>query len=318
MSGVVERVRRHIPGASEPVLLEPGEGADGVRHADPVGLSAWDRVKLARHNERPHAMEYLAELTTDLVELHGDRSFGDDAAIIGGLAQLGGRTVLVLGHQKGRDTRENIARNFGMVRPEGYRKAERLMRHAEKFGIPVVSLIDTPGAEPGIGSEERGQGTAIAESLMAMVNAPVPMVACVIGQGGSGGALAIGVADRILMLENAVYAVASPEACASILWKDASKAPEAAETMRLTAPELNGFGIVDEVIPEPVPAHEAPQTVIRRVGEALNANLDALDQIYPPAEPDTGDRLLNDRYVKFRRIGAWREASQTEWRLPAE
>ena len=281
-------------------------------------ISAWDRVKLARLPERPRALDYIDALITDFVELHGDRAYGDDRALIGGIGQLVNRTVMVLGQQRGIDTRENIARNFGMARPEGYRKARRLLEHAGRFGLPVVTLIDTPGADPGLGSEERGQGTAIAESLMAMVNAPVPMVACVIGQGGSGGALAIGVADRILMLENAVYAVASPEACASILWKDASKAPEAAGTMRLTAPELNGFGIVDEVVPEPVPAHEAPQTVIRRVGEALNANLDALDQIYPPAEPDTSERLLNDRYVKFRRIGAWREAAQTEWRLPAE
>ena len=303
MSGVVERVRRHIPGASEPVLLEPGEGADGVRHADPVGLSAWDRVKLARHNERPHAMEYLAELTTDLVELHGDRSFGDDAAIIGGLAQLGGRTVLVLGHQKGRDTRENIARNFGMVRPEGYRKAERLMRHAEKFGIPVVSLIDTPGAEPGIGSEERGQGTAIAESLLTMSGLRTPTIAVVIGEGGSGGALAIGMADRMLILENAVYAVASPEACAAILWKDSARAPEAAATMRVTALDLYGFGLMDEIVPEPVPAHERPRDVIRATGAVIRRHLAELTALVD--EPDGMERLLVARYDKFRRMGEW-------------
>ena len=281
-------------------------------------ISAWDRVKLARLPDRPRTLDYIDALITDFVELHGDRAYGDDRALIGGIGQLGNRTVLVLGQQRGIDTRENIARNFGMSRPEGYRKARRLLEHAGQFGLPVVTLIDTPGADPGLGSEERGQGTAIAESLMTMVSTPVPMVACVIGQGGSGGALAIGVADRILMLENSVYAVASPEACASILWKDASKAPEAAETMRLTAPELHAFGIIDDVIPEPVPANEAPHDTIRRVGEALRTTLDTLDRIYPPAEADTGERLLSDRYVKFRRIGAWREATQTEWHLPAE
>lgn len=268
--------------------------------------------------DRPRTLDYVDALITDFVELHGDRVYGDDRALIGGIGQFEGRTVMVLGQQRGIDTRENIARNFGMARPEGYRKASRLLEHAGRFGLPVVTLIDTPGADPGLGSEERGQATAIAESLMAMASTATPMVACVIGQGGSGGALAIGVADRILMLENSVYAVASPEACASILWKDASKAPEAAETMRLTAPELHGFGIIDSVIPEPIPAHEAPQQTIRRVGEALSATLDTLDDLYPPAAPGTADRLLNDRYQKFRRIGAWREASQTEWQLPVE
>lgn len=281
-------------------------------------IPAWDRVKLARMPDRPRALDYVEALVYDFVELHGDRTFGDDRALIGGIGRLGDRTVLILGQQRGIDTRENIARNFGMSRPEGYRKARRLLEHAGTFGLPVVTLIDTPGADPGLGSEERGQATAIAESLLAMASAPVPMVACVIGQGGSGGALAIGVADRILMLENSVYAVASPEACASILWKDASKAPEAAETMRLTAPELRAFGIIDEVIPEPVPAHEAPHDVIRRVGRAIGASLDGLDADYPPDAPGTGRRLVDDRYRKFRRIGAFREASQTEWRLPAE
>lgn len=281
-------------------------------------ISAWDRVKLARLPERPRTLDYVDALVTDFVELHGDRVYGDDRALIGGIGQLGTRTVLILGQQRGVDTRDNIARNFGMSRPEGYRKARRLLEHAGLFGLPVVTLIDTPGADPGLGSEERGQATAIAESLMTMASTPVPMVSCVIGQGGSGGALAIGVADRILMLENAVYAVASPEACASILWKDASKAPEAAETMRLTAPELHAFGIIDGVIPEPIPAHEVPHDVIRRVGQALEATLDTLDRLYPPADPATGERLLNDRYVKFRRIGAWRETTQTEWHLPAE
>jgi acetyl-CoA carboxylase carboxyl transferase subunit alpha len=274
--------------------------------AAPV-LTAWDRVKLARHAERPHALDYVRELATDWVELHGDRSFGDDQALVGGLARIGSHRVMVLGHQKGNDTRENLARNFGMARPEGYRKAERLMRHAEKFGFPLVTFIDTPGAEPGIGSEERGQATAIAESLLAMADLATPSVAVVIGEGGSGGALAIGVADRILMLENAIYAVASPEACAAILWKDAGRAPEAAETMRVTAADLAGFGIVDEVVPEMVPAHENPRAAIRAAGAAITRHLDDLLASYPRSNPAALDALRRARHERFRRIGSWRE-----------
>ncbi|MGH2557935.1 MAG: acetyl-CoA carboxylase carboxyltransferase subunit alpha [Thermomicrobiales bacterium] len=270
--------------------------------------TAWERVKLARTPERPHTLDYLHDLMTDFVELHGDRTFGDDHALIGGLARFGERTVLILGHQKGGNTRENIARNFGMARPEGYRKAVRLMRHAEKFGIPVVTIIDTTGAEPGIGAEERGQGTAIAESLLTMVGLRVPIVATVTGEGGSGGALAIGVADRVLMLENAVYSVVSPEGCAAILWKDAAKAPEAAQAMRMSAADAMSFGIVDEVIPEPVPAHDAPRDTIAAVGQAITRNLDELLAAHPLSDPAAIDRLLAARYEKFRRIGAWREA----------
>jgi len=273
----------------------------------PSRPSAWDRVKLARHPERPRTLDYVEALTTGFVEMHGDRGAGDDQALVGGIAQMGDRTVMVLGHQKGRGTTENIARNFGMPRPEGYRKAERLMAHAAKFGIPVVSFIDTPGADPGVGSEERGQGVAIAESLLAMADLPVPLVAVVIGEGGSGGALAIGVADRLLMLENAIYAVASPEGCAAILWKDAAKAPEAAETMRITAPELLRFEIIDAVIPEPTPAHLAPDATIKAVGAAITHHLDALETAYLRGDPRGGDRLRADRYAKFRRIGSWRD-----------
>lgn len=273
----------------------------------PAELTAWDRVKLARHAERPHALDYLGELTTNWVELHGDRAFGDDRALIGGLATMDGRTVMVLGHQKGNDTKENISRNFGMARPEGYRKAERLMRHAEKFGFPIVTFIDTPGAEPGIGSEERGQATAIAESLLTMSDLGVPTVAVIIGEGGSGGALAIGVADRILMLENAIYAVASPEACAAILWKDAGRAPEAAETMRITASDLAGFGIVDEVIPEVLPAHERPREAMRATGEAIVRHLRDLESTFPATNPERQNHLREQRYQRFRRIGAWME-----------
>lgn len=271
--------------------------------------TAWDRVKLARHPERPHVLDYLADLTTDWVELHGDRTFGDDRALIGGLASFDGQTVMVLGHQKGNDTRENIARNFGMARPEGYRKAERLMRHAEKFGFPLLTFIDTPGAEPGIGSEERGQGTAIAESLLTMADLGVPSVAVVIGEGGSGGALAIGVADRLLMLEHAIYAVASPEACAAILWKDAGRAAEAAETMRITASDLAAFGIIDEVIPESVPAHQRPKDAIRSTGAAIARHLRELVAAYPATDPGAIERLRTARYARFRRIGAWRETA---------
>lgn len=288
--------------------------------APPTTRSAWDRVKLARHPERPHTLDYIGELTTDLVELHGDRTFGDDAALIGGLARFGERTVLVLGHQKGGNTRENLRRNFGMAKPEGYRKADRLMRHAEKFGIPIITFIDTPGADPGLGSEERGQGTAIAESLLTMADLRTPIVAVIVGEGGSGGALAIGVADRVLMLENAVYSVVSPEGCAAILWKDSGKAEQAAEAMRITAADLSHFGMIDEVIAERAPAHERPRDVIAAVGEAIARHLDDLLLLVDSPDPhaDGLTRLLDARYAKFRRIGAWRESVVHDQGLPGE
>lgn len=296
--------------ADAPAVATPPVGAV----PEPVvRRTAWERVKLARHPERPHTLDYLAEITADFVELHGDRTFGDDQALVGGLARFRERSVLVLGHQKGGNTRENLERNFGMVRPEGYRKAERLLRHAEKFALPILTFIDTPGAEPGVGSEERGQATAIAESLLTMAGLRVPIVAVVIGEGGSGGALAIGVADRILMLENAVYAVASPEACAAILWKDTARAPEAAETMRITAEDLARFGVIDEVIPEPTPAHERPRETIAAVGAALARHLDDLLAAFPNG---AADALLEARYAKFRRIGVWREEARRERGLP--
>ncbi|MGB3329614.1 MAG: acetyl-CoA carboxylase carboxyltransferase subunit alpha [Thermomicrobiales bacterium] len=270
-------------------------------------LSPMDRVRLARDPQRPHTLDYLRELFADFTELHGDRSFGDDRALLGGLATFRGRTVMVMGHQPGTNTRENIERNFGMPRPEGYRKAVRLMAHAQKFGFPIITFIDTPAADPGVGSEERGQGTAIAESLLAMIGTEVPIVCAVIGQGGSGGALAISVGDRLLMLENAIYAVAPPEACAAILWKDASKAPEAAATMRITARDIEGFGIIDEVIPEPIPAHEAPRDTIRAVGDRIEANLAELEASLGDGNPDAIATLLAKRHEKFRRIGAWAE-----------
>ncbi|TXG87105.1 MAG: acetyl-CoA carboxylase carboxyltransferase subunit alpha [Thermomicrobiales bacterium] len=274
-----------------------------------TSLTAWDRVKLARDPDRPHTLSYIDQLMTGFVELHGDRRFGDDKAIVGGLARFDGDTVVVIGHQKGSDTRENLRYNFGMARPEGYRKAERLMKHAEKFGIPVITFIDTPGAEPGVGSEERGQGTAIAESLLTMASLKTPVISMVIGEGGSGGALAIGMSDRILMLENAVYAVASPEACAAILRKDTDTAPDAAETMRITAADLFAFGIVDEIVPEPVPAHEAPQATISAAGEALTRQFEDLMRLVD--QPSGIDRLMELRYEKYRRMGIWEDAGVT-------
>jgi acetyl-CoA carboxylase carboxyl transferase subunit alpha len=294
MSSVIQRVRK--PGTPESDAVEPGNSP---------GLTAWDRVKLARHPDRPHTLDYIDELTTDFVELHGDRVFGDDHALIGGLANFAGRTVIVIGHQKGRDTRENIYRNFGMARPEGYRKAERLMRHAAKFGLPVVTFIDTPGAEPGIGSEERGQSTAIAESLLTMAGLRTTIVAIVIGEGGSGGALAIGVADRVLMLENAIYSVASPEASATILWKDAARASDAASSMKITALDLYGFGMIDEIVAEEHPAHERPREVMSAAGSAIRRHL---GDLHAQVQQENGmDELVQHRYEKFRRIVAWTE-----------
>jgi acetyl-CoA carboxylase carboxyl transferase subunit alpha len=277
------------------------------QRAPDAPITAWDRVKLARNPKRPHTLDYLHELVSDFVELHGDRSFGDDQALIGGIGKFDGRTVMVLGHQKGSDTRENLKRNFGMARPEGYRKAERLMRHAEKFRMPVITFIDTSGADPTLGSEERGQAIAIAESLVTMAGLRVPIVATVIGEGGSGGALAIGVADRVLMLENSVYSVASPEGSASILWKDAAKAPEAAERMRITASELLAFGIIEDVIAEPEAAHENPRAAIQATGNRIKHHLRDLIATYPLHDAAALDRLVAARYERFRAIGAWSE-----------
>lgn len=268
--------------------------------APPV-LSAWDHVQIARHAQRPHTLDYLRGLCDDFVELRGDRRFGDDAAMVAGLARFAGHTVAVLGHQKGSNTKENLRHNFGSPRPEGYRKALRLMRHAEKFGFPLLCFIDTPGASPDMQSEERGQGQAIAENLMAMASLPVPIVAIVIGEGGSGGALAIGVADRLIMLEHAIYSVASPEASAAILWRDASKAADAARAMKITAADLRDLGVADEVVPEAAGgAHlDAPQTLVN-VGEAICRHLGDLVHL-PPEE------LLRYRYEKYRALGVVHE-----------
>lgn len=278
------------------------EGGDQM-----ASLAAMDRVRLARHTDRPATLDYIRELFTNFIELRGDRTFGDDAAMVGGVATFRGRSVVVLGHQGGTNTRENIERNFGMPRPEGFRKARRLMQHAEKFGLPILTFVDTSGADPGISSEERGQATAIGECLMQMIGTRVPIVCTIIGEGGSGGALAISLGDRLLMLENAVYAVASPEACAAILWKDAGKAAEAAETMRVTAADLDRFGMIDELIAEPVPAHEAPRDTIHTVGDRIASHLDELAASLNPGSADEIAALLDRRYDKFRVIGAWTE-----------
>jgi acetyl-CoA carboxylase carboxyl transferase subunit alpha len=263
---------------------------------------AWDRVQLARKPERPHTLHYITALISGFVELHGDRRFGDDPAMIAGVGAFNGRTVMVLGHQKGADTRENLDRNFGMPGPDGYRKALRIFNHAEKFGFPIICFIDTPGADPGLGSEERGQATAIAENLLSLASLRVPTIGVVIGEGGSGGALAISVTDRLLMLENSVYAVASPEACAAILWKDSSAAPDAAEALKLTAQDLGAFGIIDEIIPEPEPAHEAIDATLARTGAAIERHLAAIEQI---AADEGIEQLLELRYQKYRHIGEW-------------
>jgi acetyl-CoA carboxylase carboxyl transferase subunit alpha len=261
-------------------------------------LSRWQIVQLARHPSRPYTLDYLSHAFSNFVELHGDRGFADDRSIVGGLARLDGRSVMVIGHQKGRSTKENLTRNFGMPRPEGYRKALRLMRVAERFGLPIVTLIDTPGAYPGIGAEERGQAQAIAEALEGMAALSVPVVTVVIGEGGSGGALAIGVANRVLMMEYGIYSVISPEGCASILFKDAAYAERAADALRLTAPDLVELGVVDDVITEPVGGgHRDVPLAAQRLGAAVSKQLVQLGRMKPAA-------LIEDRYEKFRRLGA--------------
>jgi acetyl-CoA carboxylase carboxyl transferase subunit alpha len=266
-------------------------------------LTSMERVQLARHPKRPYTADYIALTFTDFVELHGDRSFRDDEAIIGGWARLDGRTVMVIGHQKGRDMKENLRRNFGMAHPEGYRKALRLMQMAEKFAHPVITLIDTPGAYPGIGAEERGQAEAIARNLREMARLRVPSIAVVIGEGGSGGALALGVSDRVLMLENAVYSVITPEGCAAILWKTASAKEKAAEAMKMTAVDLNELGVIDEVLPEPFGgAHTDPVTTAEILREGLVRHLMELTDVSP-------EDLLPKRWEKFLGMGEWREVS---------
>jgi len=266
-----------------------------------AGLTAWQRAQIARHPKRPHTLDLVNLLLEDWVELHGDRVFGDDKAIVGGLATFDGEPVVLIGHQKGRDTRENIARNFGMPHPEGYRKALRLMQFAAKFGKPIITFIDTPGAYPGLGAEERGQAEAIARNLREMAGLPTPVICVVTGEGGSGGALAIGVGNRVLMLEYAIYSVISPEGCAAILWGDAAKAPEAAELMRVTAPDLLKLGVIDAIVPEPVGgAHRNWEAAAASLRAALR---DQLWQLKSKSEAE----LIEERHEKFRRIGVFEE-----------
>jgi acetyl-CoA carboxylase carboxyl transferase subunit alpha len=262
-------------------------------------LTPMQRVQVARHQRRPYTLDYLSSIFTDFIELHGDRLFRDDPAIVGGWARLNGQSVMVIGHQKGRDTKENIRRNFGMPHPEGYRKALRLMQTAARFHAPIITLIDTPGAYPGLGAEERGQSEALARNILEMSALPTPIIAVVIGEGGSGGALALGVADRVLMFENSVYSVISPEGCATILWKDSTQRERAAEALKLTSVDLTRLGLIDEVIPEPIGgAHFDPETAGESLRAALIKTLNELNKLRP-------EKLVKRRHDKYAAMGAY-------------
>lgn len=272
-----------------------------VRREVFAALTPWQMVQVARHPRRPHTLDYVGAFVADFEELHGDRRFGEDPAMVVGMGKFRGRPVCVVGHQKGRDTKQKVYRNFGMPRPEGYRKALRVMRMAERFDLPIFTFIDTPGAFPGLDAEERGQAEAIAYNLEVMSRLRVPVVVTVTGEGGSGGALAIGVGDRVNMLQHSIYSVISPEGCAAILWKDAAKAEEAAAALKLTAPDLKGLGLVDRIIPEPPGgAHADPGATISAVEEALAEDLAELDKLAP-------DDLYEARYQKFRAMGTYLE-----------
>jgi acetyl-CoA carboxylase carboxyl transferase subunit alpha len=261
-------------------------------------LTPWQRTMLSRHPGRPYCLDLVAGLITDWTELHGDRAGHDDKAIVCGLGRFRGRSVAVIGHQKGRNTKENLQRNFGMPRPEGYRKALRVMMLANRFGLPILTFIDTPGAFPGIDAEERGQAEAIARNILEMSTLTVPVIVSIIGEGGSGGALAIGVGNRILMMENSVYSVISPEGCAAILWRDRAEGPRAAEALRITATDCLQFGVVDEVVAEPAGgAHRGQDAAVASLGDAVERHLLTLQSLSPAA-------LAEDRYARFRRLGA--------------
>jgi acetyl-CoA carboxylase carboxyl transferase subunit alpha len=265
-------------------------------------LSPWQVARVARHEARPYTLDYLRMIAPDFQELHGDRMYADDPAIVGGVCRIDGKAIMLIGHQKGRDTKERVRRNYGMPKPEGYRKAQRLMRMAEKFSLPIVTFIDTPGAYPGVGAEERGQSGAIAESLFMMSGLKTPIISVVIGEGGSGGALAIGVGDKLLMLQYSIYSVISPEGCASILWKSADKAEDAAEAMRITAENLNEFGLVDEVLQEPLGgAHRNPEEMADVIRNAILQSLDELAQL-------STEQLLEKRQQRLASFGQYKEA----------
>jgi acetyl-CoA carboxylase carboxyl transferase subunit alpha len=264
-------------------------------------LTPWQRCLLARHPERPYTMAYIHSIFTDFTELHGDRRFADDPAIVAGLAKFDGEPVVVVGHQKGRDTAEKLKRNFGMPRPEGYRKAIRVMEIGARFRLPIITFVDTPGAYPGIDAEQRGQAEAIAHNLIEMASFPVPIIVVVTGEGGSGGALALGIGDRVLMLEHSVYSVISPEGCAAILWKDQARAEDAARALRLTAPDLKKFGIIDEILPEPPGgAHMDPGAMAETIAAAIRRNLKPLRKPKP-------DALVTRRFKKFRAMGIFND-----------
>ena len=292
---------RHVPNSgdvdiAEEVMRLQGK-VDKLLRTTYAKLTPWQRVQVARHAERPHAQRYIDRLITDYMPLAGDRAFGEDAAIVGGVGRLGGRSVLVLGQQKGDDTESRIKHNFGMARPEGYRKAQRLMKLADRFHLPVVTLVDTPGAYPGIDAEARGQAEAVASSIDTCLSLGVPLVSVIIGEGGSGGALAIASADRIYMLENSIYSVITPEGCASILWRDNANAQDAAEAMKVTAAELKKLEVIDEVIPEPMGgAHRGPDETIDLVGKVIGEALTELSKL----DPNT---LRQQRQEKFLAMG---------------
>ncbi len=273
--------------------------ADKLRREIYSNLSRWQRVQLARHPRRPYTLDYIGMICDSFLELHGDRGFADDPAIVGGLARLGGRPIVIVGHQKGRNTKENLHRNFGMPHPEGYRKGLRLFHLADRFHLPVLTFIDTPGAYPGVGAEERGQSEAIALNLREMARLRVPIVTVVIGEGGSGGALALAVGDRVYMLENAIYSVISPEGCAGILWKDKAKAPEAAEVMKLTASDVLSMGVIDGLIPEPLGgAHRDPEAAAGSVRSRVVEAVDELSALSP-------EDLIDQRLEKYVAMGVF-------------
>ncbi len=298
----IEELEGYPAGGGHEKELERLRGTLRKSTADVFGnLSRWQKTLVARHQDRPYTLDYIGYLMEDWVEVHGDRAFSDDPAIVSGMATFRGRSVAVIGHQKGRDTKERIYRNFGQPRPEGYRKALRVMKIAERFSLPVLTFIDTAGAYPGLEAEERGQAEAIARNLLEMSVLRVPIVVTITGEGGSGGALALGIGDRVFILEYATYSVISPEGCAAILWKDQEKKAEAAEAMKLTAPDLLDLGVVDSIIPEPPGgAHTAPEVTCRRVGDTIEGALNDLQRLSP-------SDLVARRYAKFRTLGVYDE-----------
>jgi len=283
-----------------------GQKLDKLKREIFENLTPWQRVQIARHPQRPYTLDYIELITHDFIELHGDRAFSDDRSMVCGLASIDNQRILVIGHQKGRDTNENLMRNFGSSNPEGYRKAMRLMKLAEKFNIPVVTFIDTPGAYPGVGAEERGQAEAIAYNLREMATLKTPIVIFIIGEGGSGGALGIGVGDRVCVMQNSYYSVISPEGCAAILWKDRAKADKAASALKLTAYDLLDFGIIDMIIPEPLGgAHRDPKAAAQNIKSAIIKNIGEISAM-------SKEEMLEQRYMKFRNMGRFIDPSKGE------